>query len=379
MMHARLALAVLSLCMTGEAARAGKTSSGIGGSHSSGGKGFSSGGSHSSGGKSYSSGGSHSSSTYSSGGSRPSTGFTGSKPASSGSTGFTGSRPSSPSGSPGSRPSSGTGGGSSKGGSYDSAAGSAARHAQSRESYRNPSGRDFGAHTVKPTSGKSYSSPNYSSNAPTITPGTQPRSTYTDDRGRSRPLNPSDPRVDQIRNRMGNDWYYTRGSRSGNIFVNVGPVVGYPNVYYSDPYGSSFWWWMLGGHYSYGPSWGYPGYSYLDLWAYHHYDVMDRLRYQDLIQRNANLEAHVRALEQQGVVRDPTWSPPGVDPDLMYTDQYVDAALNPTPSAAAPSASHHLGRLFLEALIVMGLFALFVWLAFFKRWGATNSPLGNRI
>ena len=233
-----------------------------------------------------------------------------------------------------------------------------------------------------PHGGKSYSSPNYSSNAPPITPGAKPRSTYTDDRGRSQPLDPGDVRASQIRNHMNSDWYYSRPYRSRNIFINVSPYPGYPNVYYSDPYSNSFWWWMLGGHYSYGPSWGYPGFSLLDLWVYHHYNMMDRLRYQDLVQRNANLEAHLRALEQQGVVRDPTWSPPGVDSDLMYTDQYVDAAVNasptPTPVPVANS-SHHLGRLFLETLIVMGLFALFVWLVFFKHWGGTNSPLGNRI
>jgi hypothetical protein len=384
MMRARLVLAVVLLLMTGEIALAGKSSSGVGGSHSFGGKGFSSGGSHSTGGKSYSSGGAHSVKSYSSGGAQSSSGshsYTAGKP-SSGSTGFTGSRPSSPIGSAGSRsPSKPSGSGSAKAGeSYDSAASAAARRAESKNAYRNPSGRDYGASSVKTPRGKSYSSPNYSSNAPTYSPGDRPRSTYSDDRGRSRPLNPNDVRVGQIRNEMNSDRYYSRTTRSRNVFVNVYPVSGYPSVYYSDPYSNMFWWWLLGNHYSYGPSWGYPGYSVLDLWTYHHYNVMDRLRYQELLDHNAGLEARLRALEQRGIPRDPTWSPPGMDSDLMYTDEYVDAAVNPTqPAPRSSGSTRHLGRLFLEALIVIGLFALFVWLVFFKRWGGTNSPLGNRI
>lgn len=59
------------------------------------------------------------------------------------------------------------------------------------------------------------------------------------------------------------------------------------------------------------------------MWVYNHRSEMDDQRYQELKSKNAQLEQKVKELEQKGVVKDPTYAPPGIDHDLMYSDDYV--------------------------------------------------------
>ena len=144
------------------------------------------------------------------------------------------------------------------------------------------------------------------------------------------------------------------------MFGGYGPLPGWPVVVYSDPYGGSFWWWLLAQN--------------LDArayWAYNHYDYMDRLRYRDLLEHDAALAARVRQLEAQHLPRDPAYTPPGLDPDLMYSDEYVQAAVNPTelPAAATTQPAHHFWRGVFHVLLVVGIIGLLVWLVFIKRWG----------
>ena len=53
---------------------------------------------------------------------------------------------------------------------------------------------------------------------------------------------------------------------------------------------------------------------------------MDDARYHDLLQKDSDLERRMRDLEQQGVPHDPSYTPPGVDQDLMYDDNHVQQA-----------------------------------------------------
>jgi len=93
---------------------------------------------------------------------------------------------------------------------------------------------------------------------------------------------------------------------------------------------------------------------------------MDAARYQTLIAADSNLEARVRQLEAQGVPRDPNYAPPGIDPDLMYTDQYVNRAYHTRPT---------FGGRFLFFLVCipsfMAMAGVLVWLVFIKRWYTT--------
>lgn len=69
-----------------------------------------------------------------------------------------------------------------------------------------------------------------------------------------------------------------------------------------------------------------------DLWVYNHRDEMDQTRYHDLVQKDADLERRLHGLEQQGVERDPSYTPAGVDQDLMYDDNHVKQAYAENPS-----------------------------------------------
>jgi hypothetical protein len=121
---------------------------------------------------------------------------------------------------------------------------------------------------------------------------------------------------------------------------------------YNDPYNSYFWWWLLD--------------RSLDdraYWAYHHRYDMDPARYQALVANDAQLDARVSQLEAQQVARDPSYTPTGLDRDLMYSDQYVarNYSTRSTPAGAVafwvvavPSAIAATG--------------FFIWLIWFKRW-----------
>lgn len=200
----------------------------------------------------------------------------------------------------------------------------------------------------------------------TFTKGDAPRTTYTDSSGTSRPLDPRDRQLEDLRRDLDQERWQNRELRKREVYR---PYYGQPTppvVIYRDPYSDMFWWWLLA--------------QSLDTrasWAYHHRDSMDQARYREMLQRDAQLEARVRQLEQQGTKRDPGYQPPGVDRDLMYTDQYVEAAYNPQPTAGVtvPTPSHRTGRGVLTTLLVIALILGFlcfaVWFVFFKRWGGT--------
>ena len=143
--------------------------------------------------------------------------------------------------------------------------------------------------------------------------------------------------------------YSTRPIRVEHVF---GGYYSRPLVVYHDPYGSLFWWWLLD--------------RSLDdraYWAYHHRYDMDPMRYQALMATDTNLQARVAALEAQQTAVDPSYTPPGVQRDLMYGDSYVNNAYHTRPTSA--------GRLLFWAIMlpaVAGAGFLMVWLVFVKRW-----------
>jgi hypothetical protein len=102
---------------------------------------------------------------------------------------------------------------------------------------------------------------------------------------------------------------------------------------------------------------------------------MDRARYRDLLAKDAQLEQKLKDLENAGVPRDPAYKPPGLESDLMYADQYVDAVYNPESEEEATSAGQRSRSALSAALrtlvVVLGVLAglaFLVWLVFFKRW-----------
>jgi hypothetical protein len=182
---------------------------------------------------------------------------------------------------------------------------------------------------------------------------TAPRSTYTDPKGTTHPIDQKDRQIDNLRSQLDQQRWVNRDLRQQQFYASY---LWRPVVVYHDPYNSFFWWWLLDR-------------SLEDrvYWAYHHRYAMDDGRYQALLAHDRNLEGRVRELEAQQIARDPTWAPRGVEPDLMYTNEYVDAVYNPHPSGV--TAGKVFFWIFL-ALLVIGLIWLGVWLVFYKRWGA---------
>jgi hypothetical protein len=185
-----------------------------------------------------------------------------------------------------------------------------------------------------------------------FTQGSKPKPTYRAAGGEARPLDPSDKRVEEIRRDTDLGRWATREERRRTVFRNPPPP---PVVIYHDPYSNWFWWWLLS----------------RDLntragWAYHHQSDMDQARYHDLLAKDQKLEARIRELEAQKTPRDPTYAPPGIDPDLMYDEGFVEAAINPQP---APPPSHWLWGAVWRIALVLAAMAFLVWLVFIKRWG----------
>jgi hypothetical protein len=192
------------------------------------------------------------------------------------------------------------------------------------------------------------------------TKGTQPRSTYTDRTGVTRPTN--DRQVEEVRRQVSwDDWVWRQRRQREFAERNRIPMpapTGPPVVVYHDPYSNVFWLWLLA-----------QSLDQQARWAYHHHDTMDDARYRDLLARNDQLPAKISQVERDDGPRDPTYVPPGVPTDLMFSESYVDAAYNPQP--IPPSPSQVWGALGKVLLVVAGIVFLF-WLVFIKRWGGTD-------
>jgi hypothetical protein len=106
---------------------------------------------------------------------------------------------------------------------------------------------------------------------------------------------------------------HTRPSREESEFGRYyrQPVT----TVYHDSFNPWFWMWLLD-----------RSQRDRDLWVYNHRDEMDQSRYNDLVQKDADLEHRMHDLEQEGVAKDPSYTPPGVDRDLMYDDHKVQQA-----------------------------------------------------
>jgi hypothetical protein len=182
----------------------------------------------------------------------------------------------------------------------------------------------------------------------------KPRPNWTDSGGKTQPIEPEDRRVEALRRQLNYERWVNRQAREREAF---GPYYSRPPVVYHDPYSSFFWWWLLA-----------QSLDQRAAWAYNHRADMDPQRYQDLLSKDRQLEARVRQLEQQKTPRDPTYSPTGLDPDLMYSDDYVDAVYNPQLDPAYFAKGL---RVLFAGLAVVALLAFLIWLVFFKRWGAS--------
>lgn len=233
--------------------------------------------------------------------------------------------------------------------------------------YSSGSGRSYSKPAVKPVAPKGYSSGGGYSQKPSgsfqkmpaaeqkkvearisYQKATAPKKEYVSPKGETVQIKPDDKRVTQIRN-LDQDKWVNRQSREAEFYSRYQNYNG-PVVHYNDPYNTFFWLWMLD-----------RGIDEQARWTYHHQKEMDEQRYKDLLKRNDRLAAEIKKLEEQGVVRDPTYCPEGMDPDLQYTDEYVNAAYNPTVNWSSFWK-------FLLGCLGLVLIVFLIWFLFFFDW-----------
>jgi hypothetical protein len=189
------------------------------------------------------------------------------------------------------------------------------------------------------------------------TQGQQPKPSYTDGRGKSQPIDPRDRTIDDLRRKLDAERWQNREWRKQRDF---GPYTGLPGGSYHDPFSTWFWLWLMAQN--------------LDVqsrWMYHHRHEMDEARYRDAIQKNKELQERIEKLERDGEKRDPGYTPPGVDTDLMYSDEYAEAAYNPQ-GIALDELILGAFRFLVRSALFLGITFFLIWFVFFKRWGATT-------
>lgn len=120
----------------------------------------------------------------------------------------------------------------------------------------------------------------------------------------------------RLRNNYSYSVYETRTTRYTTVFGPSYTSYYHPTVVYSDPINPFFYGYMMAKMDS----------DQRAMWAYNHRSEIDDARYREMCAKDALLDAKIKALEARGVARDASYSPPGVDPDLQYTDDYVKAA-----------------------------------------------------
>ncbi len=197
---------------------------------------------------------------------------------------------------------------------------------------------------------------------------TTPRETYTTPKGNTVTIKKDDARVISIRNMPEEKWV-NRETRVQTFYHNYYHSVPTTVVHYNDPYSTFFWLWLMDRSVNDRAYWAYchaPGTPY----------AMDEARYRDLLAKDKNLEARIKQLEAEKKARDPNYVPPGMDdPDLQYTDDYVNAVVNPQLKPYnGPTFAGFLHGVwvlikwcfYIALTIAVIWFA--VWFVFYKRW-----------
>lgn len=207
------------------------------------------------------------------------------------------------------------------------------------KSYSSPAGKSYS--TSSYSSSKSSTKPTTSSfNSGLSSSGktadsqkryvaaTTPKATYKTPgpKGVEKPLNSSSPQVKQIRSTVNHDRYVNYDTRSTQFYGSSSPS------FFQDSYSPFLMGWILS-----------DALSSQDraAWAYHHQSDMDKERYEEMLKKDAKLQAEIDALKAQNVTPDPNFVLPQMkdNPDLMYNKEFVKAAYNPVEVEQASSSS----------------------------------------
>jgi len=198
-----------------------------------------------------------------------------------------------------------------------------------------------------------------------------PRTSYTTPAGTTRTIDPRDKQIEHLRGQLDRQTWINRQQREESFYRSWWgrPTISIGYGSYNDPYNPYWNSWLLS-----------QPLNIMAMWVYSHQAYMDQSRLNALYAQNAQLQAEVAALAARGVPVDSTYTPPGVSPDLMYNDRYVNAAYNPQPISNYgynyPQQSYYSGPSFgtvllwmfvylpLMLLVVYGM----IYLMFIKRY-----------
>ena len=103
-------------------------------------------------------------------------------------------------------------------------------------------------------------------------------------------------------------------------------------------------------------------------WLYNHQSTIDQAAYQKGMQ-DAQVAAEIARLKAENAAVDPDYVDPEFadNPDLMYDQEFVEAAYNPT--VVQPVQKHSWLQVFVWLIIVGVLFFVAYWLVFKFRFG----------
>lgn len=98
------------------------------------------------------------------------------------------------------------------------------------------------------------------------------------------------------------------------------------------------------------------------LYVHNHWDEMDEARRQQLLRKNAGLQAELNVLK--GQARDPNYQMTGVDADLLYSDAAMAGDAEDDDSLSVVSIGQQVA-IWTVLLVILGAS---VYLIFVKEW-----------
>lgn len=165
------------------------------------------------------------------------------------------------------------------------------------------------------------------------------------------------PAASSVRS-MSSDRFSTRSARSNSYYRDRIPagertviINRYGGGYYGDPYSGLFMYSLLS-----------MSLHNQAMFHHHHWNSYSATRQQQLLAENAALKAEMASLSS--VPRNPSYSPEGVDSDLMYSDEFVNAAYNPTPVPVEKESNF---LVIFAGVLFTGFVGWAVWFVLFRR------------
>lgn len=183
---------------------------------------------------------------------------------------------------------------------------------------------------------------------------TAPRPSLTTASGRSVRVGGT-PAASSVRTSMNPTTFSTRSQRQSTYYSSVPaaqrPVIinQYGGSAFGDPFNGLFMYMLLS-----------QSLSNQASFHHNHWDEYSAERQQKLVAENAALKVELEKMK--GQPRDPNYAPKDVDKDLIYSDEFVEAAYNPVEEDEGVG----FGTVLLVAL-GLGTIGLGTWFLFFRR------------